>query len=297
MNNLVKLSVVAPPETVIKKLSRAQIALYDLKKTGVRTTFCVHDKTLKKVFAIFAHPCYNVTVVKYGAVRSFLTRASARAGALVGAALFIAIVTFCQTFVFKVEVTGSGAYLSPEVTAILRDCGVEAGKPCKNIDSPLTISRIMALPSVTFCSVSKRGTVVIVDVECDEEGSISPRRDPLVSPVAGEVVRIVAICGTPCVEAGQQVSAGDELISPRYTAADGTFNSCICVGYADIRVRASISVAAEDDSEKSLQSALSAVNLYSDGAEVLSCTVKQSSQGVIYDIDFTYIHTASINMQ
>lgn len=155
----------------------------------------------------------------------------------------------------------------------------------------------MALPQVTFCSISKRGTAVIVDVECDAESSSGVSRAPLLSPVAGEVQGIVAICGTPRVTVGQQVNVGDELISPQYISSDGSVEACICVGYARIKVSAEICVAAEEESEQALRSALAAVNLYSDSAAVTSYSAKAASGGVIYTVNFTYIHTASVNMQ
>lgn len=297
MNNLARIRVTAAAETVIKKLSKAQIPLYGLKKQGAYTTFLVKDKTVKKVFAIFSHPCYNVCVIQYGALRSLLRRAAARVGLLVGALVFAVVVTCAQAFVFKVQVVGSGAYLSPQVTAILCDSGIAVGKLYKDVDKPLTIAKIMALPSVTFCSFEKRGTAVIVDVECDEEGSISSTRTPLVSPVSGEVVNITVICGTPRVQEGQAVSRGDELISPFYTDGEGQTVGCLCVGYVDIRVSAVISVSAQSEGEEGLSSALAAVNLYSDEAQITSYSVKTVAEGVIYTVNFTYIHTASINMQ
>lgn len=296
MADLVLVRVSAPPETAIKKLARAKIAAFRLKKQGVHTTFWVGYKTLEKVFAIFAHPCYNVCVIKYGAVRSAFARAAARAGALVGAAAFVAVVVAAQRFVFRIDVTGSGAHLAPQVVAILSGEGISVGRPCGKV-SPSVTARIMALPAVTFCSVQKRGTAVIVDVECGS-GGISPSpRVPLLSPVSGVVERLVALCGTPRAEEGQSVSVGDELISPCYAGPSGEEYPCLCAGYAHIRVRASICVAAEEESDSGLAAALAAAELYAEGAEVLSHRVRAVSQGVVYQVDFTYIYTASINMQ
>lgn len=297
MNNLTSIRVTAPPETVIKKLSKANIALYNLKKEGATTTFAVKDKTVKKVFAIFTHPCYNICVVKYGGVRSFAVRVLSRIGAAVGCLIFAAAVLTAQSFVFSVQVGGSGSYLAPQVIAILGEYGVEEGRLYRGVDKPVVISRIMSLPSVTFCSLEKRGTAFIVDVECSPEGTKVSLQTPLLSPVTGTVQSVVAICGTPRVEEGQAVSRGDELISPRYTAADGSVQSCLCVGYARILVVASVTSHAEEESEQSLSAALAAVNLYSQEASVTSYSVKHASDGVIYTVNFTYIYTASINMQ
>ena len=297
MKNLACIRVTAAPETVIKKLSRADIPLFNLKKSGAYTTFCVNDKTVKKVFAIFSHPCYNVCVVKYGFVRSAYMRALSRLGVLLGAVIFVAAVCLSQLFVFRVEVSGSGAYLSPQVVAILKEQGVEAGRIYKGVDKRAVISQIMSLPSVTFCSAEKRGTAFVVDVECSEQGSAAPAREHLLSPVAGEVVRVVAVCGTPQVNAGDYVSRGDELISPYFITAEGTEEGCICAGYVDIRVQASVSSRADGESQSALSAAIAAAKLYSDQIEILSYSVDAVSDGVIYTVNFNYIYTASINMQ
>ena len=297
MNNLAMISVTAPPETVIKKLSKANIALYTLKKKGATTTFFVKGKTIQKVFAIFTHPCYNVCVVKYGALYSAAVRALSRAGLCVGCALFAAAVALAQCMVFKIEVVGSGSYLSSQIVSLLNDQGVGEGRFYRGLDKRVFIADVMALPLVTFCSVEKRGTSLIVDVECSQGGVSASVYTPLYSPVSGEITAIVAVCGTPCFAVGDYVSVGDELISPRYTLPDGTSSDCLCVGYVSIRVSASVTSAAEEESQTALSAALAAVNLYSQEAEIISYSVRQSSQGVMYTVDFTYIHTVSINMQ
>ncbi len=297
MNNLARIRVCAPPEAALRKLSRADIPVFSLKKRGAYTAFCVKDNYIKKVFAIFSHPCYNVVVEKYGIFRSLAKRAASRAGALVGAALFFALVAASQLFVFRVEVTGSGSYLAPQVQAILRESGVEAGKIYKGVDKPLTIARIMSLPSVTFCSLQKRGTAFIVDVECDGEAGAAAGRSPLLSPAAGVVESITAVCGTARVQAGESVNAGDVLIEPSRTDAAGNTFSCLAVGYARIRAEAAVTTLALSEGEQALAAALAAGTLYSDEAEVLSYTVRRTAEGALYTVNFTYVLTASINMQ
>lgn len=297
MINLFSMRVTAPPETALKKLSRAGVEVFSLSKSGAYTTFCIREKNVKKVFAIFSHPCYNVCVVKYGFVRSTLARILSRAGLIVGAALFAAAICLSQCFVFTVKVEGGGAWLEPEILSILSSEGVSSGALYRGADKKTLTARIMALPGVTFCSMERRGTAFIVHVECGEEGISLPVRSPLVSPVAGEVIKIVAVCGTPCVEVGAAVSVGERLIEPYFVREDGEREECLCSGYARILVSASLSHAAAEESEEALSAAVAATLLYSPEAEVKSYSVRKVSEGVIYTINFCYIYTASINMQ
>ena len=192
---------------------------------------------------------------------------------------------------------GSGSYLAPQVVTILAENGVREGSICPSYDSPVVLSAIMRLPGVSFCSVQREGVAVVVDVECSSSPGVRPVYSPLLSPVAGRVEGVCVLSGTASVAVGDDVSAGDELISPQFELPSGESADCLCAGYVRIRAEASLSSHAQSRSEQSLSSALAAVRLWYDDARVLSHTVRQVSQGFIYTVTFTYIHTASINMQ
>ncbi len=297
MFNLTAIRVIAPAETAFKKLYRAKIPFYDLDTRRGTTTFCVTGNNVKKVFAIFSHPCYNVCVVKRGTAAVLRRTLAARIGVLLGALLFTAAVCVSQLWVFKIEVTGSGAHLAPQVTAILAESGAQAGKPLNNFDKPLAISRIMSLPGVTFCSVQRSGSRVEVDVECGGQSMQKPSPLPLVSPVSGVVQKIVAVCGTPAAEVGQSVKAGQKLILPVFTSASGEVLSCICAGYAHILCRAEVVTHAEEAGESAAREAVAAALLYTDEPFDVVCSVRPDTQGVVYTVQFSYICKASINLQ
>lgn len=291
------MSVTASPETALKKLAKANIAVFNTKKRGSAFLFCVRDVNVKKVFAIFSHPCYNINVYNKSRKNSALAFAANRFGLFIGGAVFLAAVVLSDAFVFRIRVTGSGSYLSGEVLSIMRSEGVSAGSFYKGMDKPLVQARIMALPSVTFCSVSKQGSVIVIDVETDEENSSVADYKPLVSGVEGTVVSIVAICGTAEVAAGQKVERGTTLIGAYSAGNDGSTAGCLAVGYARIEVGAHIICAADEDSEENARAALASVFLYSDEITGRSYKVRTTAEGVAYEIDFTYIYTASINIE
>ena len=73
MTDLTKIRITASAELALKKLKKAEIAVFDCKKSGAELLFCVKDKDVKKVFAIFDKPCYNIKVDKKATRRGFLT--------------------------------------------------------------------------------------------------------------------------------------------------------------------------------------------------------------------------------
>ncbi|MDE6597147.1 MAG: sporulation protein YqfD [Clostridia bacterium] len=296
MTDVTKVSVTATAETAVKKLKKAEIGIYDCKKDGAKFTFFVKDKHLKKVFAIFSNPCYNIKVAKESRRGRLLKSVINRVGLIVGALAFIAIAAFSNAFVLKIEVDGSGSYLSPEIKRIVYESGAKEFKLFKGFDTPAATGKILALPQVTFCNIEKKGSILRVDVQVDEEHSAKAVRTPLVSDRDGVVKNIVAICGTAVVSIGAQVKKGDTLISAVTYAGEQEVES-IAVGYAELECREKCEYFAPQESDENLRLAYSSVQLYADEILTRSHTVKSTEGGVIYVIDFTYLHKLSINIK
>lgn len=293
--NYTYFSVICTAETALRKLKKAEIGAYNCKKAGAEFTFAVKDKDVQKVFAIFNKPCYNVKVVKKSRYKSAIALLTLRAGLCAGAALFIALAVFANSFVLKIEVGGSGSYLKPEVLRILTDEGLKIYKPYSNLNKSTATGRILALPQVTFCNIEKRGSVVKIDVQTNEEHFSSSDRKPLISDADGIVKNIVAVCGTPAVSVGDAVKKGDTLIYAS-TLAGEEYIGCIAVGFAELECRKTAEYFAEDDGEENLKKAYSSALLESENVLNRKHTVKPVDGGVIFIIEFTYLHKLSINL-
>lgn len=295
MNDLARFSVVCTAEAALKKLDKAKIAVWHCKKEGARFLFSVKDKDIKKVFAIFVKPCYNIKEVNSSFVKRLLKTLSLRAGLVAGAVFFAAAAIYADSLVLKIEVNGSGSYLSSEVLGIVYEEGAREFCNLAAFNKPAATGRILALPQVTFCNIEKRGSVLIIDVRTDEENYSSLSREPLLSDVSGTVTNIVVICGTAEVEAGSAVSAGDVLISP-YTLSAGERTECLAAGYAEIEVSGVAEYSADCDSAENLKDAYASLNLYDGEIISRSYSVREEEEGVVYVIEFTYLHKLSINL-
>lgn len=296
MTDITRVCVVSTAEAALKKLQKAEIGVYDCKKDGTRFIFSVKDKQLKKVFAIFAKPCYNVTVVGASKRNRLLNTLFTRVGLILGAALFVIFAVVSNSFILKITVSGSGSYLSPEVRRILYETGVAEYRLYSGFDAPSATGKILALPRVTFCNIEKHGSVLIVDVQVDEEHGGAVYRDSLASDRSGIVRKVVAICGTAVVEEGDSVKKGDTLIAARALAGDKDVES-IAVGYVELECSGSVEYFALTQSDDSLKAAYASVLLYADEILTRSYTVESSENGFVYVIDFTYLHKLSINME
>lgn len=287
--------MVSAAETALKKLKKAEIAAFYCKKQGARFIFYVKPEQVEKVFAIFDKACYNVTAVKESAGKRLLSFAKLRAGLVVGAALFVALACFANTLVLKIEVSGSGSYLEPEVRKIVLDEGAGEFKPFSALNKSVATGRILALPQVTFCNIARRGSVLVVDVQVDSEHYDSASGQPLVCDRAGTVKNIVTICGTAAVSAGDAVKKGDVLIYA-HTVVGEERVGCLAAGYAEIECRQTKEFFAAEESDENLKNAYSSLLLEDGQVLKRSYTVKPTSDGVIYVLEFWYLHKLSINL-
>ena len=289
-----QISVISSPESALKKLKKEGVGVFRCKKEGARFIFSVKDKDIKKVFAIFKKPCYNVSVYGESGKKRLLAGAAVRAGLIVGAAAFVAAAVVANSLVLKIEVTGSGSYLSPEIKRIVRDSGAKEWATLSSFDAPVATGKILSLPRVTFCHIQKRGSILVVDVQTDAENTESVTYSPLVADVAGTLKNLVAICGTPCAEIGAHVEVGDKLIDATVLSGEQYVKS-IAVGYAEIEWQGQSVYFAPAESDQNLKNAYASLGLE---GEIISRshTVQEVEGGVNYLLEFTCLHKVSINL-
>ena len=197
-------------ERAVEKLARGGVPVLSARlgqKNTVRIR--VDGKHGKKVFAILQGSCYNIiNCRRFGAERlaAGLVR---RAGLLAGLLLALVLVLFCEGRVLKVSVRGSGACYEAEVRAALAAAGTRFFSPVP--DEAAVASHILALPRVSFCSLSHAGGVLTVRVETEDE-ALPPVGGDFKAPVSGTLERLVVVQGRACAAAGDEVAAGDVLV-------------------------------------------------------------------------------------
>ena len=294
--DLTRIKIISAAETALKKLKKEGVAAYNVKKEGAGLLFSVKDKDVKKVFAIFDKPCYNVSVYKPSVIKRAAAFVKLRAGLFAGALLFAVCACFANGYVLKIEVSGSGSYLETEILRIIADEGAGTFKPFASLDVSQASGRILALPQVTFCNISKKGSVLVVDVQADAEHYGAADGSGLIADSSGIIRNIVAVCGTPAVKAGDKVKTGDVLIYPKSLAGDKEID-CLAAGYAEIECARTTEYFATEESEENLKNAYASTLI--DEGEILTRkhTVKPTEGGVMYVIEFTCLHKVSINLE
>lgn len=297
MNNIVLFEVTARPEVALKKLALHKIPVFTVKKRGAKLCFGVKREYIEKVFAIFAHPCYNTVIRR----KSFKMRLTAflknRFAIIFGATLFLVATLLSQSVVFKIKITGNADYLSPQITEIAYNCGVKEWSLCRSFDKASLQSQVLALDGVEFCFVERRGAYLVIDVHASQNQNIGVSYSPLKASETGTLYRLVAVCGTPQKQVGDKVVKGETLIDSYEENQSGQRIDCLAVGFAEIEVESEISLIYDCESEENTLSALSAPSIYSERVIKKSYTVNPTESGVEYKVTFSYLITDSINME
>lgn len=222
-------------DRLINTLKKRGVALYDLKKFGVkRLVLTVKGSDNKKFFAITKELCYNVKRLRdkgrfYPALYLFRNF-----GLVIGAFLFIAIAVFFDDVIFSFSFTGSGNVYKREVTEYLNSRGITVYSRFSDLDFKTLEDDILAFnPHLSFASCKKNGNRLAIELALGSSGTdvLSGNVAELRSDVDGTIESIKIYRGTALVGVGDAVKKGDLLVGGYATVQDKTvqINVLACV--------------------------------------------------------------------
>ena len=245
------------PERALLRLKRAQIGVYNVKKTQKnQILFSVKKKDSEKVFAIFPNPCYNNNVhsayvaKKLGATGVWKTfeRLKKRTGLVIGALLFCALTTFADGFVFGVRFVGTDIYAREAVLA-LEENGIKPFSRYAYGNEDLVCAQLLKQKGVSFCSVQKQGLYAVVEVRLSPFSECAPVKGDMLSKRSGTVLAITALRGTPRKKVGESVKAGEPLVSGYFETQSGEKKCVEVVARASVACVYEKNLTAENEEE------------------------------------------------
>lgn len=160
------------PYRALNRLKREGICLKDVKKRKKNQIVCVVDaKDVEKVFAIYPKVCYNgggytayiVRIMPFYGLQRRWEFAKKRLGLWLGVVLFLLLTVASNEFIFRIDVVGEPSY-EAAVTEILKKSGVEKFRRYDLENADLITAEILRLNEVSFCSVRKIGSTLVVEV-------------------------------------------------------------------------------------------------------------------------------------
>jgi len=203
----------------LNKAMRAHIPLYEvlISNSGVR--LYVEAKDRSRIGEIAKEE--GVKVEKAGRTKASIVKA--RPVLLIALVCVLIFVSFFESFIYRVEISGNHFVNSSDIHAVLAAHHADGFVAKQKVDLDAIQRDVTALPGISFASVGMKGGLLYVSVKeellpqsFEEENTLS-----VLATRAGVITKIVAESGTPKVRVGDVVRAGDVLIKAEYTFTEG----------------------------------------------------------------------------
>lgn len=227
-----------------EKLRLSEVNVLSARMVGKNVVAVeVEANSRKKAFAILHSSCYTIKKVRPTGLLRIREMCMRSVGLFIGAAIALSMLAVMQSRVLRIDVEGSGSYLSAQVKEILSEEGISLLTPMPR-ESALASARILGLPRVHFCAIKGRGGVLTVQVEVSDE--TSPLASvPLRAPATGVIEELVVLRGTPLFSVGDSVKQGEEIVGG-YTILGEEVKGSIVIA----RVRVCFPVSKEYDTSE-----------------------------------------------
>lgn len=204
-------------EKLLRAASDAGIVLRDVRRVDARTMRVrVHIRQMRALCALCDRFGWEMSEHRSGALIRLGRFLKRRSMLLAAALLCVFLVYAASQAVLRIEIDHAG-----ENVAVVREeiasFGVHILKPKALVSTDALRAHLeFALPGLTFAGARFEGSTLIVDCRAaslGEQLEIDGQGNDIVASEAGIVTKIWVQSGTPQVEPGQAVYAGQVLIS------------------------------------------------------------------------------------
>ena len=227
-------------EKLLRAAAQEGVLLRNVYRSGERTLRVrVGLRQRRALEALCARFGWMVREVRAGLTLR-AARWAARRSTLVAAALLgIALAAASSRLLLRVEILGAGENEAAVRTELL-EAGVRPGRLRRALSTDSLRARLeYALPGLSFAGVRFEGSTLVVNCQrarIGEELAVPGEGLDLIASQPGIVTRIWASSGTPAVEAGQAVRAGQVLVRGEERTAGGEVYAVRAEGQVYARV-------------------------------------------------------------
>ncbi len=138
---------------------------------------------------------------------------------VIGVAFFLGVVIFLSNFIWKIKVNGNLYYSDETIIEFLYDNNISVGMQTGIIDENSLEELIREkFDRIIWVSVSVNGTKLTIDVKENNTNPIMDEQDAVNDIIAtcdGVIESITVRTGTPIVSVGDEVKAGDVLVTSK----------------------------------------------------------------------------------
>ena len=206
------------PERFLNMCSVHEIEVWEVFLSGHTYRFFMTVPGFRKIKPLVRKSKVRLRILKKFGLPFFLYRNRKRKYFAAGFAGFLMILYALSLFIWDIEFDGNHMYT---YDTLLKFCEMEEiryGMKKSNIDCDVLEESLRTqFPEITWVSARVSGTRLLVKIKENEVLSDIPAKDEtpcdIIAPKDGTITSMIVRSGVPMVKVGDQVKAGDVLVS------------------------------------------------------------------------------------
>ena len=227
-------------EGLLSRAAQAGVRIRAARRVDVRTMrVCIDAAQRGEMKAICARFGWTMREVRAGLPLRMARWLRVHGTRVAAVLLFVALTAVSSRLMLAVRVENAGKDAA-EVQRVLREAGLLPGRPKRTVSTDaLRETLLLRLPDLAYVSVNWAGSTLVIDCRealTGEQALVGGAGLDLVASEPGIVTRIWVLSGTPAVEPGQAVRAGQVLIRGEERGEQGSMHAVKAQGEVTARV-------------------------------------------------------------
>ena len=274
----------AMAERALTRLAVNGVRVEKVRRLSPTLTQCVIDeKDWERVRTIFPKKSVGAYTVRRGrrvGVFAPLLALCKRTGLVLGGLLFLLLTLCSEAFLFKVEIR-TDTPLQTEIRRVLNENGMRPFRLYQDREKESVCAQLNLLQGVSFCSIKKVGSVLVVEVRGSSFVNSLERANAFSSERTGTILSLVVLRGQALLGVGETAQAGQAL--------------AVCEKEGDFVVaRARLACVYEElfeetDEKRAYAKAL--LTVYGDGVKITNTEIKREEEGTFVKIEYEYSYS------
>jgi similar to stage IV sporulation protein len=226
--------------------AKAGAALWDIVPTECGVCASAFTRDYPRMRAAAKKHGIKLEVVGCRGLPFRMKKLAKRRGLITGAALFIVLMCFFSSFIWRVDVSGNSSVSSAEITSALSGLGLRPGVSPAGLDlKKLENEALVRLPRLAWISINVDGSDAHIKVrERRYPPDVIPQSMPcnIKALESGQIISLEVRSGKAAVRVGDTVEKGGLIISGVVADKNGATLLMHAGGKAVARVRRTLSV-------------------------------------------------------